>query len=92
MFDPLTQYHAFLRTTQASGYPNVNYQMPHPYEMAYSQVGFNRRMNKAPFRLGYGRNMRVWPQQKYNQGIGRQRRRPSGYHLPDYNQVPTMGR
>lgn len=56
MIDPLTQYHMLLRSTRASGYPNMQYMAPHPYEMA---TGAMANDYHGPFQYARGWGMRT---------------------------------
>lgn len=58
MIDPLTQYHALLRSTRASGYPNMQYMQPHPYEMAVAPMDEDYQ---GPFQYSRGWGMRQAP-------------------------------
>jgi len=56
-FNPLNQYHGAIRETRASGYPNIQHQAPHPYEMAMAAM--QRPYVGHPYRYNQGRQMRT---------------------------------
>lgn len=90
MFDPLSQYHILLRGTRASGYPNMQYSAPHPFEMS---MAAQTRPAMYPFRHQQGQQM----QQAgvgYAQGIRPiHSRRPRGNRMASYthaHHIPGM--
>ena len=93
MFDPLTQYHTTLRASQASGYPQMNYFMPHPYAMSAFNFQQKFSRDKAPYAMNHGRNLRIWPKPKYNQGIGQRIGNPTRRRVaPPYHLAPGVAR
>lgn len=85
-FNPLQQYHTTMRMSRASGYPNIQFMVPHPYEMAMQSIA-RRQPYQSPyqqaFRYDRGRGMRRMQIKAagsgYQQGIGRQGPIQSGY-------------
>lgn len=57
MLDPLASYHMALRATRASGYPNMQFLAPHPYEMAWQAQ--QNQGSPTPFAYNTGRQMRM---------------------------------
>lgn len=98
MIDPLFQYHTMLRSGRPSGYPNMSFMAPHPYQMAYSGV-FQPTPVMASY--SYGRDMRdggdspvrSWeqgqPMQSFTRNVkGRKPRRAIQYPRPHFR--PTF--
>lgn len=67
MLDPLTEYHTALRATRSSGYPNMQYMQPHPYEMAWNA----QQGDRLPFMYGRGRALRIMQTDPNRQGLNR---------------------
>jgi len=92
-FDPLTNYHAQLRGTRASGYPMMPLQSPHPYEMAMYHA-MPPQQTSYPFQQqqGYPLRMNINPGGGgYRQGIARRTQRQNrGYRIPNYALAPSM--
>lgn len=81
MFDPLSQYHILLRGTRASGYPNMQYAAPHPYEMS---MAAQMRPRSYPFRHQVGQQMQMGG--PYAQGVRpNNQRRGRGYGMSSYS-------
>lgn len=85
MFDPLNQYHTMLRGTRSSGYPNMQYAMPHPYEMS---MAAQTRPASYPFRYQQGQQMQQLGG-NYVQGIRPiNQRRGRGYQVFSSRHLP----
>lgn len=79
MLDPLTQYHTALRSTRSSGYPNMQFLAPHPYELARGVADSDR----SPFAYSIGHRMRL-PLR------GVQAMRPTGPYRSPVRQDPAQ--